>query len=31
MFTSEEGGYFRDSDFHAFLKRQGIERQLNPR
>lgn len=31
FFTTEEGGRFRDSDFHAFLKQQGIEREINPR
>lgn len=30
LFTTEEGGRFRDSDFHAFLKQQGIERELTP-
>ncbi|MBE7701206.1 DEAD/DEAH box helicase family protein [Oerskovia sp. Sa1BUA8] len=29
-FMTEGGGTFRDSDFHAFLKQQGIEREFNP-
>ncbi|NYF16501.1 type II restriction enzyme [Microbacterium sp. AK009] len=29
-FITEEGGTFRDSDFHAFLKQQGIEREYDP-
>lgn len=29
-FITEDGGTFRDSDFHAFLKRQGIEREYDP-
>jgi len=31
FFMSAAGGTFRDSDFHAYLKQQGIERELNPR
>lgn len=31
LFTSEAGGRFTDHDFHAFLKQQGIERELSPR
>ena len=31
VFTSETGGRFTDRDFHAFLKQQGIERELKPR
>ena len=30
VFTSEAGGFFTDHDFHAFLKQQGIERELKP-
>lgn len=29
-FMTEDGGTFRDSDFHAFLKQQGIEREFDP-
>lgn len=29
-FITENGGTFRDSDFHAFLKQQGIEREVDP-
>lgn len=29
-FITEGGGTFRDSDFHAFLKQQGIEREDDP-
>lgn len=29
-FMTEGGGTFRDSDFHAFLKQQGIEREVDP-
>lgn len=29
-FITEDGGTFRDSDFHAFLKQQGIEREIDP-
>ncbi|MBM3714183.1 MAG: restriction endonuclease subunit R [Actinobacteria bacterium] len=29
-FMTEDGGTFRDSDFHAFLKQQGIEREVDP-
>ncbi len=29
-FITEEGGTFRDSDFHAFLKQQGIKREFDP-
>ena len=29
-FITEEGGRFRDSDFHAFLKQQGIQREYDP-
>lgn len=31
VFTSEAGGRFTDRDFHAFLKQQGVERELRPR
>lgn len=30
VFTSEAGGRFTDTDFHAFLKQQGVERELQP-
>ena len=30
IFTSESGGRFTDKDFHAFLKQQGVERELKP-
>jgi type II restriction enzyme len=30
-FTSASGGSFKDTDFHAYLKQQGIERELDPR
>lgn len=30
LFTSEAGGRFRDSDFHAYLKQQGVERETQP-
>jgi type II restriction enzyme len=29
-FMTEDGGTFRDTDFHAFLKQQGIQREYNP-
>lgn len=29
-FITEDGGTFRDSDFHAFLKQQGIQREYDP-
>ena len=29
-FITEEGGTFRDSDFHAYLKQQGIAREVDP-
>jgi type II restriction enzyme len=29
-FITEDGGTFRDSDFHVFLKQQGIEREYDP-
>ena len=29
-FITEDGGTFRDSDFHAFLKQQGILREYDP-
>ena len=31
VFTSEAGGRFTDSDFHAYLKQQGIEREIKPK
>ena len=30
VFTSEAGGFFTDHDFHAYLKQQGIKRELVP-
>ncbi len=30
-YLGETGGYFRDSDFHAYLKQQGVEREDKPR
>jgi type II restriction enzyme len=30
VFTSEAGGRFTDTDFHAFLRQQGVERELKP-
>lgn len=30
LFTSESGGSFRDGDFHAYLRQQGLQRELNP-
>ena len=29
-FITEDGGTFRDSDFHAFLKQQGVQREFDP-
>ncbi|SES19556.1 DEAD/DEAH box helicase [Lentzea albida] len=29
-FITEDGGTFRDSDFHEFLRQQGIEREFDP-
>ena len=29
-FMTEDGGSFRDNDFHAFLKQQGIQREYDP-
>lgn len=29
-FMTEDGGTFRDTDFHAFLKQQGIQREFDP-
>ena len=26
-YLTEAGGYFRDSDFHTYLKQQGVERE----
>ncbi|MCP2264411.1 DEAD/DEAH box helicase [Promicromonospora thailandica] len=31
LFTSEAGGRFSDTDFHAYLKQQGIEREIKPK
>ena len=31
LFTSEAGGRFTDTDFHAYLKHQGVERELDPK
>lgn len=30
-YLTEAGGYFRDSDFHAYLKQQGVERETPPK
>ena len=30
VFTSEAGGQFTDTDFHAYLKQQGVEREFDP-
>jgi type II restriction enzyme len=30
LFTSEAGGNFKDVDFHAYLRQQGVERELKP-
>ncbi|MGB2933905.1 MAG: DEAD/DEAH box helicase family protein, partial [Nostocoides sp.] len=30
-YLTEAGGYFRDSDFHAYLKQQGIQRETPPK
>lgn len=31
FFTTEAGGAFTDREFHAYLKKQGVERELKPR
>jgi type II restriction enzyme len=31
LFTSEAGGRFTDKDFHAYLKQQGVEREIKPK
>lgn len=31
LFTSEAGGRFKDTDFHDYLKQQGVERETHPR
>jgi len=31
LFTSEAGGRFTDTDFHAYLKQQGVEREIQPK
>jgi type II restriction enzyme len=31
LFTTEAGGRFTDSDFHAFLKQQGVARETAPK
>ncbi|MGE2724415.1 DEAD/DEAH box helicase [Mycolicibacterium pulveris] len=31
LYTTEAGGRFTDTDFHAYLKQQGVEREVNPR
>jgi len=31
IFTSEAGGHFTDNDFHAYLRQQGIEREIMPK
>lgn len=30
LFTSEAGGRFKDTDFHDYLKQQGVEREIRP-
>jgi type II restriction enzyme len=30
LYTTEAGGRFTDTDFHAFLKQQGVERETTP-
>lgn len=31
LFTSEAGGRFTDTDFHAYLKQQGVKRETKPK
>ncbi len=31
VFTSESGGRFKDTDFHYYLKQQGVERETQPK
>jgi type II restriction enzyme len=31
LFSSEAGGRFTDTDFHAYLKQQGVERETKPK
>jgi type II restriction enzyme len=31
LYTTEAGGRFTDTDFHAYLKQQGVKREINPR
>lgn len=31
IFMTEEGGFFRDTHFHQFLRQQGVERDLKPK
>jgi type II restriction enzyme len=31
FFTSEAGGRFTDKDFHAYLRQQGVEREIQPK
>lgn len=31
LYTTEAGGRFTDTDFHAFLKQQGVERETTPK
>lgn len=31
VFTSESGGRFKDTDFHDYLKQQGVERETQPK
>jgi type II restriction enzyme len=31
LFTTEAGGRFTDTDFHAFLKQQGVQREIAPK
>ncbi len=31
LFTSEAGGRFTDKDFHAYLRQQGVDREITPK
>ena len=31
LFTSEAGGRFTDTEFHAYLQQQGVERETTPK
>lgn len=31
LFTSEAGGWFTDTEFHAYLRQQGVERETTPK